>query len=62
MDVNTLKLLNQLEGAKPVIRPGQKLRTCEAPLSRFAVVQCVTVLRVGTSLHGSLWCQMSDTF
>jgi membrane-bound lytic murein transglycosylase D len=38
MDVNTLKLLNQLEGAKPVIRPGQKLRTCEAPLSRFAGV------------------------
>jgi LysM repeat protein len=37
VDVNTLKLLNQLEGANPVIRPGQKLRTCEASPSRFAV-------------------------
>jgi membrane-bound lytic murein transglycosylase D len=37
IDINTLKLLNQLEGTNPVIRPGQKLRTCEVPLSRFAV-------------------------
>jgi membrane-bound lytic murein transglycosylase D len=35
LDVNTLKLFNQLDGANPVIRPGQKLRTCEASLSRF---------------------------
>jgi membrane-bound lytic murein transglycosylase D len=34
--VATLKLLNQLEGANPVIRPGQQLATCEA-LSRFVL-------------------------
>ena len=38
IDVATLKLLNQLEGANPLIRPGQKLRTCEVPLARFAVL------------------------
>jgi membrane-bound lytic murein transglycosylase D len=30
IEVTTLKLLNQLDGANPVIRPGQKLATCEA--------------------------------
>jgi membrane-bound lytic murein transglycosylase D len=42
IDVQSLKLLNQLEGANPVIHPGQKLSICEAPLSRL-------------SLHPDLW-------
>jgi hypothetical protein len=37
IDVATLKLFNQLAGANPVIRPGQKLLTCDVPLSRLAL-------------------------
>jgi membrane-bound lytic murein transglycosylase D len=37
VDVATLKLLNQLEGANPIIRPGQRLATCEPALTRSPV-------------------------
>jgi membrane-bound lytic murein transglycosylase D len=37
IDVDALKLVNQLVGANPVIRPGQQLVTCEVSLSRLPV-------------------------
>lgn len=36
VDVEALKLLNQLAGAKPIIRPGQRVALCTATLSGFA--------------------------
>jgi membrane-bound lytic murein transglycosylase D len=36
-DVATLKLLNQLTGANPVIRPGQELVTCDVSPTRLPV-------------------------
>lgn len=36
LDVETLKSLNQLTGAKPIIRPGQRVAICAATLSGFA--------------------------
>jgi membrane-bound lytic murein transglycosylase D len=37
LDVATLKVLNQLGGAKPVIRPGQRLLTCPAALPELVI-------------------------
>jgi membrane-bound lytic murein transglycosylase D len=36
LDVETLKSLNQLTGAKPIIRPGQRVAICAATLFGFA--------------------------
>jgi membrane-bound lytic murein transglycosylase D len=36
IDLNTIKLLNQLEGTNPIIHPGQRLSICDAPSSTTA--------------------------
>jgi membrane-bound lytic murein transglycosylase D len=33
IDLSTIKLLNQLEGANPIIHPGQRLAVCDVPAS-----------------------------
>jgi hypothetical protein len=38
LDLPTLKALNQLGGANPIIRPGQRLITCTASVSDFKIV------------------------